>query len=86
MEKEIEEQILIEEEADNIQSYVSLAPTNLAAFIIDGITIHKFCCICKSHDILKSMKFKYIFVDEVSIIQEKVLKFSFGLKKVKARI
>ena len=63
LEIEIEEQKLTEVEVDKIKTYVSLAPTNLAALIIDGITIHKFCCTCKSYEILKAMKFKYIFVE-----------------------
>ena len=40
LEKELPEQKTSEIEADNIKSYVSLAQTNLAALIIDGITIH----------------------------------------------
>ena len=66
IEKEIEELKLTEVEADKIKSYVSLAPKNLAALIISGSTIHKFACVCKSYDILKSLKFKYIFVDDMS--------------------
>ena len=81
--EKVEEQKATEDEADKIKSYVSLAPTNLAALIIDGITIHKFCCVCKSYDILHSMKFKYIFVDEVSMLQEKFYKFLLMIKKFK---
>ena len=81
--KQLEEQKITEVEVDNIKSYVSLAPTNLAALIIDGMTIHKFCCTCKSYDILKAMKFKYIFVDEVSMLQEKFYKFLIMLQKLK---
>jgi energy-coupling factor transporter ATP-binding protein EcfA2 len=81
--EKVEEQKSTEVEADKIKSYVSLAPTNLAALIIDGITIHKFCCVCKSYDILHSMKFKYIFVDEVSMLQEKFYKFLLMIKKFK---
>ena len=83
LEKEIEEQKLREVEVDKIKTYVSLAPTNLAALIIDGITIHKFCCVCKSYDILKVMKFKYIFLDEVSMLQERFYKFLLMIKKLK---
>ena len=83
LEKEIEEQKLREVDADKIKSFVSLAPTNLAALIIDGITIHKFCCVCKSYDILKAMNFKYIFVDEVSMLQERFYKFLLMIKKLK---
>ncbi len=81
--KKADEQKLTEVEADKIKSYVSLAPTNLSALIIDGITIRKFCCVCKSYDILHAMKFKYIFVDEVSMLQEKFYKFLLMIKKFK---
>ena len=64
---------------------MSLAPTNLAALIIDGITIHNFCCVCKSYDILHAMKFEYIFLDEVSMLQEKFYKWLIMIKKFKAR-
>ena len=80
--KKVEEQKSTEVEADKIKSHVSLAPTNLAALIIDSITIHKFCCVCKSYDILYSMKFKYIFVDEVSMLQEKFYKFLLHLRSL----
>ena len=83
--KQLEEQTSTETEADKIKSLLSLAPTNLAALIIDGMTIHKCCCTCKSYDILKAMKFKYIFVDEVSMLQEKFYKFLLMIKKFKPK-
>ena len=43
----MEDQNAVEDEADKIKSYVSLAPTNLAALIINGTTIHKFACLIK---------------------------------------
>ena len=70
-------------EAVNIKSYVSLAPTNLAALIIDGIIIHKFACLIKSFEMLKNMKFKYIFLDEVSMLQERFYKILLTIKKFK---
>ncbi len=66
-----------------IKSYVSRAQTNLAALIIDGITIHNFCCVCKSYDILHAMKFKWIFVNDVSMLQEKFYKWLIMIKKFK---
>jgi len=80
---QLEEQKSTETEADKLKSFVSLAPINLAALIIGGITIHKFCCACKSYDILKSIKFKCILVDEVSMLQEKFYKFLLMVKKLK---
>ena len=56
--------------------------TNRAALIINGTTIHKFSRVCKSYDILKAMKFKYNFVDEVSMLTERFL-LSFDDKEVK---
>ena len=47
------------------------------------MTIHKFCCTCKLYDILKSLKFKYIFVDEVSMLTERFYKFLLMIKKLK---
>ena len=46
---QLEEQKSTETEADKLKSFVSLAPINLASLIIDGITIHKFCCAGKSY-------------------------------------
>jgi hypothetical protein len=54
--------------------FVSLAPTNKACRIIDGQTIHKFCCTY-SKKIIKSLDAQYIFIDEVSMVAEKFYKF-----------
>jgi 5-methylcytosine-specific restriction enzyme A len=81
--KRMEDQNAVEDEADKIKSFVSLAPTNLAALIINGTTIHKFACLIRSYDILKSMKFKYVFLDEVSMLTEKFYKFLLMIKKLK---
>ena len=81
--KRMEDQNAAEDEAEKINLYVSLAPTNLAALIINGTTIHKFACLIKSYNILKSMKFKYVFLDEVSMLTEKFYKFLLMIKKLK---
>ena len=73
MEKELSEWKATEIEADKNKTCVSLAPTNLAELINDGTTIHKIAWLIKSYDTLKNTKIKYIFVDEVSMLQEKVL-------------
>ena len=75
-----------EVKVNKIKSYVCLAPTNLAALIIDGMTIHKFACLIKKYEVFMSMKFKYIFVDEVSMLQEKFYKFLLMIKKVKPHV
>ena len=84
--KRMEDQNAVEDEANKIKSYVSVAPTNLAALIINGTTIHKFACLIKSYDILKSMKFKYVFLDEVSMLTENFYKFLLIIKKLKPDI
>jgi hypothetical protein len=75
-----------EVKVNKIKSYVCLAPTNLAALIIDGMTIHKFACSIKKYEVFMSMKFTYIFVDEVSMLQEKFYKFLLMIKKVKPHV
>jgi 5-methylcytosine-specific restriction protein A len=55
-------------------NYVALAPTNKAANIIKGITIHRFAISCSKKNI-KQMKLDYILVDEVSMLQEMFYKF-----------
>ena len=57
---------------NSIQSFVCLAPTNLTALIVDGSPIHKLSCLAKSYERLKKMNLKYIFVDEVSMLQKKI--------------
>ena len=83
LDKQIEEDKIIKAELKIVDGCVSLAPTNLAALIIDGMTIHKFACLIKSYEVLQAMNLKYIFVDEVSMLQEKFYKFLLALKKLK---
>jgi ATP-dependent exoDNAse (exonuclease V) alpha subunit len=68
------------------KKYVSLAPTNLAALIIGGMTIHKFCTKCKNQTSVKNMNIDYIFVDEISMVREVFYKFFLMLKKIKQDI
>ncbi len=53
---------------DNGHVYKSLAPTNLAALLIEGSTIHKFFCKLKKLKKFMDMKLDYIFIDEVSTL------------------
>ena len=55
-------------------NYVSVAPTNKAANIINGMTIHRFAISCSKKNI-REMKLDYIIVDEVSMLQEMFYKF-----------
>ena len=50
------------------------------------MTIHKFACLIKKYEVFMSMKFTYIFVDEVSMLQEKFYKFILMIKKVKPHV
>ena len=55
-------------------TYVSMAPTNKACRIIKGKTIHKFIASfnIKSFTV---QKYEYIFIDEISMVQEIFYKF-----------
>ncbi len=50
-------------------NYVALAPTNKAATIINGMTIHRFAISCSKKNV-REMKLDYIIVVEVSKLQE----------------
>ena len=63
---------------DEGKQFVSLAPTNIAARIIKGQTVHKFM-VDKS--LKKYAKFDYIFVDEISMAHEFMYKFFVLLKR-----
>jgi ATP-dependent exoDNAse (exonuclease V) alpha subunit len=60
-----------------------LAPTNLAALLIDGTTIHKFSCKLKKLKKFIEMKLDYIFVDEVSMLHSNFYKILMVIKKLK---
>ena len=68
------------------KSYVSRAPTNLAALIIGGMTIHKFCTKCRNQKSVRNMNIDYIFVDEISMVREVFYKFFLMMKKIKPDI
>jgi len=68
---------------DNDKFYKCLAPTNLAALLIDGTTIHKFSCKLKKLKKFIEMKLDYIFVDEVSMLHSNFYKILMVIKKLK---
>ena len=55
--------------------FISLAPTNKAANIIQGQTIHKFV-IQHTKNHLQHMDLNYVFIDEISMMQSDFYKFS----------
>jgi hypothetical protein len=48
---------------------MSLCPTNLAALLVGGMTIHKFSARLKKSSNVKNLDLDYIFIDEVSMMQ-----------------
>ena len=66
-------------------SYVSLAPSNKAARVIGGETIHKFI---KKHPakIMKELNLDYIIIDEISMVHEMFYKYFMIIKKLKPNL
>jgi hypothetical protein len=66
------------------KKYISLAPTNKACRIIDGITCHKFV---STHTCsIRTMDYKYIFIDEVSMMSEAFYKYFLLVKSIRPDI
>ena len=64
------------------KKFISLAPTNKASLIINGITLHKFVMKMKTaKSIAKLQTYDYIFVDEISMVKEIFYKFLLMLKQ-----
>jgi ATP-dependent exoDNAse (exonuclease V) alpha subunit len=68
---------------DNGHVYKCLAPTNLAALLIEGSTIHKFSCKLKKLKKFMDMTLDYIFIDEVSMLHSNFYKILMVIKKLK---
>ena len=66
--------------------FISLAPTNKAARVINGQTIHKFILANSSRKIMTESKYDYIFVDEISMVQEHFYKFFITLKRLRPEL
>ena len=62
---------------------MTLAPTNKAARIVDGLTMHKFIKLYSSKKAIKEMNFKTLICDEMSMIPEIFYKFFITLKTVR---
>ena len=67
-------------------SYISLAPTNKSARVINGQTIHKFILANASRKIITESTYEYIFIDEISMVHEHFYKFFITLRRIKKNI
>jgi hypothetical protein len=65
---------------------MTLAPTNKAARIVDGMTMHKFIKLYSSKKAIKEMNFKTLICDEMSMTPEVFYKFFITLKRVKPNL
>ena len=65
--------------------YVSLGPTNKSCRIINGITICKFIASFNMKSFMDG-KYDYIFIDEISMVQEIYYKFFIYLKRANPKI
>jgi ATP-dependent exoDNAse (exonuclease V) alpha subunit len=70
------------------KKHITLCPTNLAALLIGGITIHKFSTkLKKDSQIENKLDLEYIFLDdEVSMLGEVFYKFWMTIKKIRPDI
>ena len=73
---------LKEQLKQNGKSFQCIAPTNLAALNINGITVHKFVSKLKNMKSLYQMNLDYLFLDEVSMLQEIFYKFLISLQRI----
>ena len=72
---------------DMDKTYITLAPTNIAALLVDGMTIHKYVAECNGRGHTKKHgSIDYIFVDEISMTQEIFYKFFLTMKRMHKHI
>ena len=76
---------LIKQLENKNMNFAALAPTNKAARVIDGTTIHKFKAAFNLKN-FKGQQCKYIFIDEISMVQEVFYKFFLYLKRAMPEI
>jgi predicted AAA+ superfamily ATPase len=65
------------------KNYITLCPTDLAALLVGGMTIHKFAAKVKKQAQIQLLDLDYIFVDEVSMLGEVFYKFLMMIKKIR---
>ena len=68
------------------KTFACLAPTNLAAINIKGTTVHKFASKLKKMDSLCNLDVDYLFIDEISMLQEIFYKFFIMIKRIKPNL
>jgi len=68
------------------KNYITLCPTNLAALLVGGMTIHKYAAKVKKQAQIQLLDLDYIFVDEVSMLGEVFYKFLMMIKKCRPNI
>jgi energy-coupling factor transporter ATP-binding protein EcfA2 len=77
---------MLKNKLDNKEiEYITLAPTNKAAGIVGGQTIHKYVS-SQSRKSLTASKISYIFIDEISMIPEYFYKFFIIVKRLRPDI
>ena len=64
---------------------MSLAPTNKATRIINGITVHKFVASNNSKSI-RDLNIQYLFIDEISMMSEIFYNYFLALKQIRPDI
>ena len=62
-------------------NYETLTPTNKSALVVNGITMHKFKARFNFKH-FKARNIKYIFIDEISMVQEVFYKFFIFLRSI----
>jgi energy-coupling factor transporter ATP-binding protein EcfA2 len=65
------------------KKHITLCPTNLAALLVGGMTIHKFSAQLKKQSQVQNLDLDYIFVDEVSMLHSNFYKILMIIKKLK---
>jgi len=65
--------------------FIALAPTNKAARIIKGKTVHKYLCEC-SGKINKASNLEYVFIDEISMLSTVFYKFLITWKRTQPKL
>jgi len=65
------------------KNYITLCPTNLAALLVGGMTIHNYAAKVKKQAQIQLLDLDYIFVDEVSMLGEVFYKFLMMIKKIR---
>ncbi len=68
------------------KKHITLCPTNLAALLVGGMTIHKFLTKLKKQSQVENLDLDYIFIDEVLMLGEVFYKFLMMIKKIRPDI